>query len=145
IDVSRRVADLSVGEQQRVEILRTLVRGARVVILDEPTAALTPHEAEGLFAVVRSLVADGKSVIFISHKLAEVMEISDRITVLRRGVNVGTIAARDADELTLTRMMVGRDVIREARPARVEVGEPILVATDLVASDDDGRPALRGA
>jgi general nucleoside transport system ATP-binding protein len=145
VDVSRRVADMSVGEQQRVEILRTLIRGARVVILDEPTAALTPNEAEGLFAVIRSLVADGKSVIFISHKLGEVMEISDRITVLRRGQNVGTIAAKNADELTLTRMMVGRDVIREARPARVEAGEAILVAQDLVATDDEGRPALRGA
>jgi len=145
VDVSRRVADMSVGEQQRVEILRTLIRGARVVILDEPTAALTPHEAKGLFAVIRSLVADGKSVIFISHKLGEVMEISDRITVLRRGMNVGTIAAKDADQLKLTRMMVGHDVIREVRPARVEPGEAILVAQDVVAADDDGRPALRGA
>jgi general nucleoside transport system ATP-binding protein len=145
VDVSRRVADLSVGEQQRVEILRTLIRGARIVILDEPTAALTPHEAEGLFAVVRSLVADGKSVIFISHKLAEVMEISDRITVLRRGMNIGTIAAKDADGLTLTRMMVGHDVIREVRAVRVKAGEPILEAADLVADDDEGRPALRGA
>src|SRR5207245_7778054 len=121
------------------------IRGARVVILDEPTAALTPHEAEGLFAVVRSLVADGKSVIFISHKLAEVMEISDRITVMRRGVNVGTIAAKDADELTLTRMMVGRDVLREARPTRAEPGEAILIVEELIANDREGRPALRGA
>ena len=94
VNVSRRVADMSVGEQQRVEILRTLVRGARVIILDEPTAALTPQETEGLFAVIQHLVGDGKSVIFISHKLAEVMSISSRITVLRRGKNMGTLSAR---------------------------------------------------
>jgi len=146
VNVSRRVADMSVGEQQRVEILRTLVRGARVIILDEPTAALTPQETEGLFAVVRRLVHDGKSVIFISHKLAEVMTISNRITVLRRGKNMGTLDARDADELTLTRMMIGREVVSQTRKPRSEApGEPILVAEDLTALDDDGSLGLRGA
>jgi ABC-type uncharacterized transport system ATPase subunit len=146
VNVARTVADMSVGEQQRVEILRTLVRGANVIILDEPTAALTPHEAEGLFTVVRHLVDDGKSVIFISHKLAEVMTISNRITVLRRGQNMGTLAAKDADELTLTRMMVGREVASPTRKPRLEApGEPILVAEELVALDDDGSLGLRGA
>ena len=146
VSVSRRVADMSVGEQQRVEILRTLVRGAGVVILDEPTAALTPQEAEGLFAVIRHLVGDGKSVIFISHKLAEVMSISNRITVLRRGTNMGTVAAKEADELTLTRMMVGREVASQTRKSRSGTrGEPILVAGDLAALDDDGSLGLRGA
>jgi ABC-type uncharacterized transport system ATPase subunit len=146
VNVSRRVADMSVGEQQRVEILRTLVRGAQVIILDEPTAALTPQEAEGLFAVVRRLVDGGKSVVFISHKLAEVMTISNRITVLRRGKNMGTLAAKDADELTLTRMMVGREVVSQTRRPRAKApGEPILVAEDLVALDDDGSLGLRGA
>jgi general nucleoside transport system ATP-binding protein len=146
VNVARKVADMSVGEQQRVEILRTLVRGARVIILDEPTAALTPHEAEGLFAVIRNLVDGGKSVIFISHKLAEVMTISTRITVLRRGENMGTLAAKDAEELTLTRMMVGREVASVTRKARSEPpGEPILVAEDLVALDDDGSLGLQGA
>ena len=144
--MSRRVADMSVGEQQRVEILRTLVRGARVIILDEPTAALTPQETEGLFAVIRHLVGDGKSVIFISHKLAEVMSISSRITVLRRGKNMGTLSAKDADDLTLTRMMVGREVVNQTRNPRSAVsGEPIVVADKLVALDDDGSLSLRGA
>jgi len=146
VNVSRRVADMSVGEQQRVEILRTLVRGARVIILDEPTAALTPHEADGLFAVIRRLVSDGKSVVFISHKLAEVMTISNRITVLRRGRNMGTLATEDADELTLTRLMVGREVVSQTRRPRPEQpGDPILVAEELVALDDDGSLGLRGA
>jgi simple sugar transport system ATP-binding protein len=146
VNVSRRVADMSVGEQQRVEILRTLVRGAHVIILDEPTAALTPQEADGLFAVIRRLIGDGKSVIFISHKLGEVMTISGRITVLRRGHNMGTVAAREADELTLTRMMVGREVVGQTRRPRSEVsGEPVLVAKGLFALDDDGSLGLRGA
>ncbi|HZQ65468.1 MAG TPA: ABC transporter ATP-binding protein [Gaiellaceae bacterium] len=146
VNVSRRVADMSVGEQQRAEILRTLVRGANIIILDEPTAALAPQEAEGLFDVIRNLVGDGKSVIFISHKLAEVMSISSRITVLRRGKNMGTLAAKDADELTLTRMMVGRDVINRMRPTgSARAGETILVADDLFALDDDGSLGLQGA
>jgi simple sugar transport system ATP-binding protein len=146
VNVSRRVADMSVGEQQRAEILRTLVRGANIIILDEPTAALTPQEAEGLFAVIRHLVDDGKSVIFISHKLAEVMSISSRITVLRRGKNMGTLAAKDADELRLTRLMVGREVVSQTRPARsAPPGETILVADDLRALDDDGSLGLQGA
>ncbi|HKP18536.1 MAG TPA: ABC transporter ATP-binding protein [Gaiellaceae bacterium] len=146
VNVARIVADMSVGEQQRVEILRTLVRGAGVIILDEPTAALTPQEAEGLFAVVRRLVDDGKSVIFISHKLAEVMTVSTRITVLRRGEKIGTVSARDADGLTLTRMMVGREIAGMTRKPRAEAaGEQLLAATDLVARDDDGSLGLRGA
>jgi general nucleoside transport system ATP-binding protein len=146
VNVSRRVADMSVGEQQRVEILRTLVRGAGVIILDEPTAALTPQETEGLFAVIRHLVGDGKSVIFISHKLAEVMSISDRITVLRRGKNMGTLSAKDADDLTLTRLMVGREVVTQTRRTRSTArGQPILVAEDMTALDDDGSLGLRGA
>jgi simple sugar transport system ATP-binding protein len=146
VNVARRVADMSVGEQQRVEILRTLVRGADVIILDEPTAALTPQEAEGLFAVIRRLVGDGKSVIFISHKLGEVMTISSRITVLRRGQNMGTVAAKKADQLTLTRMMVGREVVGQTRqPRSAATGKPILVAQDLAALDDDGSLGLRGA
>jgi general nucleoside transport system ATP-binding protein len=146
VNVSRRVADMSVGEQQRVEILRTLVRGAGVIILDEPTAALTPQETDGLFAVIRHLVSDGRSVVFISHKLAEVMSISNRITVLRRGKNMGTVSAKDADGLTLTRLMIGRDVVGQVRTRRSEApGEPILVAKDLTALDDDGSLGLRGA
>jgi simple sugar transport system ATP-binding protein len=146
VNVSRTVAELSVGEQQRVEILRTLVRGASVIILDEPTAALAPHEAEGLFAVIRRLVDDEKSVIFISHKLAEVMTVSNRITVLRRGQKMGTVAADDADELTLTRMMVGREIAGLTRKPRTEcAGERMLVGEELVALDDDGSLGLRGA
>ena len=122
------------------------MRGATSFILEQPTAALTPQEAEALFAVIRHLVGDGKSVIFISHKLAEVMSISDRITVLRRGNNMGTLAAKDADELTLTRMMVGRELVSQTRlPRSAPSGETILVAEDLFALDHDASLGLQGA
>jgi ABC-type uncharacterized transport system ATPase subunit len=107
VDPSARVADLSVGEQQRVEILKALDRECRVLILDEPTAVLVPHQVEALFATLRSLVADGLAVVFISHKLGEVRAISDRISVLRHGALVGTVDAA-TDERTLAQMMVGR-------------------------------------
>ena len=111
VDPSAKVWQLSVGEQQRVEILKALARDARVLILDEPTAVLTPQEAEVLFATLRAMAADGRSVVFISHKLDEVMAVSDRVTVLRDGRNVGTIAVADTSTRELARLMVGRDVV----------------------------------
>jgi simple sugar transport system ATP-binding protein len=144
IDPMAEVWKLSVGEQQRVEILKALYRGARVLILDEPTAVLTPQEVDDLLAILRRLSDEGKSIVFISHKLDEVLAASDRITILRDGRVVDTVAAAGVDKHTLARMMVGRDVLltlsREpARPAEVR-----LRVTDLWADSDRGLPALRG-
>src|SRR5690348_3024929 len=113
IDPHARIEDITVGQQQRVEILKALYRHADILILDEPTAVLTPQEAVELFEILKNLVAEGMSVIFISHKLNEVLEIADRITVLRRGKKVDTIKREGATEASLARMMVGREVLLE--------------------------------
>ena len=105
------IEDITVGQQQRVEILKALYRGADILVLDEPTAVLTPQEAQELFAIVKSLTEQGKSIIFISHKLNEVLEIADRITVLRRGKKIETLPAAGATEEGLARLMVGREVL----------------------------------
>ena len=129
IDPEAKVQNISVGQQQRVEILKALYRAADILILDEPTAVLTPQEAGELFGILRSLVREGMSVIFISHKLNEVLEIADRITVLRRGKKIDTVPREGATEDGLARMMVGREVLLrvEKTPA------------------DPGRRAARGA
>ncbi|MGH2619909.1 MAG: ABC transporter ATP-binding protein, partial [Anaerolineales bacterium] len=111
VDPDAYVQQLSVGEQQRVEIVKALYRGAEVLILDEPTAVLTPQETEDLFAVMRSLIEQGKSIIFITHKLKEVLAIATRITVLRDGKVVGTTEPSKTTEAELARMMVGREVL----------------------------------
>src|SRR3954452_13783739 len=107
IDPDARVEDLGVGAQQRVEILRALFRGAKVLVLDEPTAVLTAQESQDLFKVLRALKEDGTSIIFISHKLNEVLDVSERVTVLRRGRKVDTVETRGTDERALARLMVG--------------------------------------
>ena len=111
VDPRAIVQDITVGQQQRVEILKALYRGADILVLDEPTAVLTPQEAQELFAIVRSLTEQGKSIIFITHKLNEVPEIADRITVLRRGKKIETLPAAGATEEGLARLMVGREVL----------------------------------
>ena len=108
---TRKVEDLGVGAQQRVEILRALFRGAKVLVLDEPTAVLTAQEAQDLFGVLRALKADGTSVVFISHKLNEVLDVADRVTVLRRGEKIDTVPTEGATERSLATLMVGRDVL----------------------------------
>ena len=135
---------LSVSEQQRVEILKALLRGARILILDEPTSVLTPQEAESLFRVLRRMKEEGHAVIFISHKLDEVLEVADRITVLRKGRVVDTIPAAQADKRMLARLMVGREVeFRLPKGAPALDGEALGVE-DLWARNDRGLPALRG-
>jgi general nucleoside transport system ATP-binding protein len=148
VDPSAKVWQLSVGEQQRVEILKALDREATVLILDEPTAVLTPQEADALFVTLRKMVADGRSVVFISHKLDEVMAVSDRVTVLRDGRNVGTVEVASTSQRELARLMVGRDVVFNAdddadRPA-IDHGRIVLEVKDLHAYDLRGRSALNG-
>jgi simple sugar transport system ATP-binding protein len=140
-----RISSISVGMQQRVEILKALYRGAEILILDEPTAVLTPQEASELFAIIRSLQADGKSIIFISHKLNEVLEIADRITVLRQGKKIDTAPREGATPEGLARLMVGRDVVLRVEKAPAQPGEPLLVVEDLTVLDERGLEAVRGA
>ncbi len=145
VDPDARVGDLSVGEQQRVEILKALARDCRVLILDEPTAVLVPQEVDALFATLRRLIADGLAIVFISHKLGEVRAISHRVSVLRRGVLVGT-APGDTDEKELARMMVGRPTFGVSRPDPIAhaADEPaVLQVTGLSAAGAHGLPAVR--
>jgi ABC-type uncharacterized transport system ATPase subunit len=144
VDPSARVADISVGQQQRVEILRALDRGAEILILDEPTAVLTAQETAELFKVLRTLTAEGKSIVFISHKLGEGLEISDRVSVLRRGKKVQTVPTAEATEESLARMMVGRDVLFRVNKEARAPGEPLLEVEDLEVEDDRRLPAVRG-
>ncbi len=143
VDPEARIWQLSVGEQQRVEILRTLVRGARVLILDEPTAVLTAQEAKELFAVMRTLVAEGRTVVFISHKLNEVLEVSDRITVLRNGRRVTTRDAEGATARELARLMTGEERELEVGFRRPDHGTPVLELTGVSATGSRGLVSLR--
>lgn len=144
VDPRAYVWQLSAGEQQRVEILKALARGARLLILDEPTSVLTPQEARSLFDVLRRMTREGHSVIFISHKLDEVLEIADRVTVLRRGRVVASLPRARTDKRTLARLMVGREVVFDRRANRHLPGPPVLVVEDLWARDDRGVPVVRG-
>ena len=135
---------ISVGMQQRVEILKALYRGAEILILDEPTAVLTPQEALELFEIIRSLQAEGKSIIFITHKLGEVLEIADRITVLRRGKTIETVPREGATEEGLARLMVGREVLLRVEKKPAEPGDPLLTVEDLRVHDERGLEAVRG-
>ena len=144
VDLKAPVYTLPVGVQQRVEILKALYRGADILILDEPTSVLTPQEVEELFKAIRALKEQGKTVIFISHKLREVLAICDRITVLRRGKVVGTVKADETDLGELAKMMVGRKVVFTFKKKRVRTREVALKVEDLKAIDDRGLPALRG-
>lgn len=144
VDPFARVAELSVGIQQRVEILKCLYRKADILILDEPTAVLTPQETRELFTVLRSLVERGKTIIFITHKLDEVMEISDHVTVLRRGQVVGSMATSETDKAELARMMVGREIVFSGNRRKTEQGDPILEVSNLTVNDRQGVPRVKG-
>ncbi len=144
VDPHAKVRDITVGQQQRVEILKALYRGAEILVLDEPTAVLTPQEAHELFGIVRGLTAQGKSIIFISHKLNEVLEIADRVTVLRRGKLVETVPTEGATEDSLARLMVGRDVLLQVEKGHSVLGEPLLRVKDLHVTDDRGIEKVKG-
>ncbi len=143
VDPTARVESLSVGIEQRIEIIKVLYRGAEILILDEPTAVLTPQEVDELFDIMRSLKDQGKTIIFISHKLQEVMAISDAVTVMRRGKVVGTVAIQDTSRQEIATMMVGRQVLFRIQRTPAEPGETVLSVKDVNALDNKNLPALR--
>jgi len=145
VDPDAKVWQLSVGEQQRVEILKMLYRGADVLIMDEPTAVLAPSEIDELFNTLRSMTDQGKSIVFISHKLHEVMEISDRVTVLQKGrITSSGLYTKDVTRADLARLMVGRDVVFRVEKTEVQVGDVVLDVKDLKALNDKGIKSLNG-
>jgi len=143
VNPGARVESISVGQQQRVEILKALYRGAEILILDEPTAVLTPQEASELFEVIGSLKEQGKSIIFITHKLNEVLEIADRITVLRRGKTIDTVPRAGATEESLARLMVGREVLLRVDKPPASPGKALLQVEDVRVIDERGLEAVR--
>ena len=139
------IGDLSVGARQRVEIIKALYRKADILILDEPTSVLTPQESEDLFEVMRALVKEGVSIVFITHKLKEVLAVADEITVLRDGRVAGLVAPEDATEASLASLMVGREVILKVAKAKQKTGETVLNVRDLRVMDDREHVAVDGA
>jgi simple sugar transport system ATP-binding protein len=142
VDPDAYVQDLPVGVQQRVEIIKLLYREADILILDEPTAVLTPQEADELFGIMRSLVDQGKSVIFITHKLREVLEIADRISVIRRGKMVGTAKPKESNQSKLASLMVGREVLLRVDKKKAKPGKNVLEIRDLQVLDDRNQPLV---
>ncbi len=144
IQPGKKINQISVGEAQRVEIIKTLYRGANILILDEPTAILTPQECEKFFEILKNIRADGKSIIFISHKLNEVMEISDRITVMRQGQYVSTVNKSETNTRELAKMMVGREVFLNIEKKQAKVGNVVLKVDNLWTSGEKELSKIRG-
>jgi simple sugar transport system ATP-binding protein len=144
VDPTARVGDLPVGLQQRVEILKTLYRGAEILILDEPTAVLTPQETDELFLVLRDLVDKGKTILFISHKLREVMAVADQISVLRRGRKIATLEKSRTSREEIARLMIGREVLPQVDRGVSHPGTPVLDVQNLTCDSDRGLSALKG-
>lgn len=144
IQLDKKVGQISVGEAQRVEIIKTLMRGAEIIILDEPTAVLTPQETNKLFEILESLKAEGKSIVFISHKLNEVMQISDKITVMRHGDYVGTVDKSQTSELELTKMMIGREVFLNIDKDYGKIGDVVLEVNDVWIPSNKESSKIRG-
>ena len=142
VDPAAKVQDLSVGIQQRVEILKALYRGARLLILDEPTAVLTPQEVRELFDVIHALVKDGAAIIFITHKLAEVIDVADKITVMRRGKVVATTTPKESNQADLARLMVGRSVLLRVDKTEAKPGQVLLTLKDVTVQDDRHQVAV---
>ena len=144
VDPKAKIEDISVGMQQRVEILKTLYRGADILIFDEPTAVLTPQEINELMDIMRNLVKEGKSIILITHKLKEIMEIADTVTIIRRGKVIDSLEISKTNPQILAEKMVGRDVSFKVNKQDVKLGEPVLQVQELVARNQQGLPALKG-
>src|SRR3954469_22874200 len=143
VDPRARIWQLSVGEQQRVEILKALYQDARILILDEPTAVLTPQESRALFGTIRAMAEDGRTIVFISHKLHEVRAAADRVTILRRGRSVATVPAADARPRSLAALILGRETEHGRRNGKHEVGEVCLELEGVGADGDRGVAAVR--
>ena len=144
VDPKKKVYDMSVSEKQTVEIVKVLYRGADILILDEPTAVLTPQETDKLFAVLRNMRDDGKSVVIITHKLHEVEELSDRVAILRKGHFIGDMLTKDTNAMEMTSMMVGRPVVLNIDRPEPKDPQPRLVVKDLIVRDEDGVLKLDG-
>ena len=142
IDPDMVIEDMPVGLQQRVEIVKALYRKADILVLDEPTAVLTPQEADDLFMVMRSLVKQGKSIIFITHKLREVLDVADTISVIRQGRVVGTALPQEANNASLAAMMVGREVVLQVDKGPAKVGDVVLEVKDLTVMDERDQKSL---
>src|SRR5699024_10730592 len=134
-DPTAKISDISVGMQQRVEILKTLYRGAEVLIFDEPTAVLTPQEIHELIGIMRSLIKEGKSIILITHKLKEIMEVCDRCTVIRKGKGIGTVEVAETNVSELASLMVGREISFKTDKAEAQPQEVVLNISDLHVKD----------
>ncbi|GAH77760.1 unnamed protein product, partial [marine sediment metagenome] len=143
IDSKAKIENISVGIQQRVEIIKVLYRGAEILVMDEPTAVLTPQEVEELFEILRSLKKQGKTIIFITHKLNEVKALSDRVTVMRRGKVVGVKNTKDTNQEEIASMMVGRKVIFDIEKNPLNLGKAALKVKNLKALSNKGLPAVK--
>jgi simple sugar transport system ATP-binding protein len=144
VDVTAKIEDLSVGAQQRVEIIKTLYRGAQILILDEPTAVLTPQEIDELFVIMEKLKEDGKTIIFISHKLHEVMNVCDKVTVMRMGKVTGSVFTKETNEKQLANMMVGREVVLTVEKTAKKPGKKILEIEKIWIKDNRHLEAVKG-
>ncbi len=144
VDPTAKISDISVGMQQRVEILKTLYRGAEILIFDEPTAVLTPQEIKELIQIMRALISEGKSIILITHKLKEIMEVCDRVTVIRKGKGIGTVNVSETDPNHLASLMVGREVTFKTEKTEAMPAQNVLEIRDLTVNDPRGVAAVRG-
>ena len=144
VQLNKKINQISVGEAQRVEIIKTLTRGANIIILDEPTAVLTPQETQRLFEILQNLKNDGKSIVFISHKLNEIMQISDRISVMRQGEYMGTVDKKDTNQAELAKMMVGREVFLNIEKKQAHIGDTVLKIDNLWTSGEKEMSKIRG-
>jgi general nucleoside transport system ATP-binding protein len=144
VDPTAKISDISVGMQQRVEILKTLYRGAEILIFDEPTAVLTPQEINELIQIMKTLIKEGKSIILITHKLKEIMEVCDRVTVIRKGKGIGTVDVKDTNPIELANLMVGREVTFKTEKSEASPQADVLKVSNLFIKDNRGVPVVKG-
>lgn len=144
VDPQAKISDISVGMQQRVEILKTLYRGAEILIFDEPTAVLTPQEIKELIQIMKTLIKEGKSIILITHKLKEIMEVCDRVTVIRKGVGIGTVNVKETNPNELASLMVGREVTFKTEKVGAKPHQNVLEVTGLIVKDSRGLGVING-